>query len=62
MTKQRVKRLEIHVISLMEKEAIPLLETDNADILTITSELTSLVAEKFAPESAQRVFWDQQRQ
>ncbi len=57
-----VKRLEVNVISLMEKEAIPLLETDNADISTITSELNSLVAEKFAPESPQRVFWDQQRQ
>ena len=51
MTKQTVRRLEAKVISLIEKEAIPLQEPDNADLSTLTYELSSLVAEKFPPES-----------
>ena len=61
MTKQTVRRLEAKVISLIEKEAIPLQEPDNADLSTLTCELSSLVAGKFPPESPQRIFWDQQR-
>ena len=60
LSKLRVKYLERKVERLMCNQALDLHDSDCSDIVTIVSDVQHKVEENFAPDSPQRILWDQQ--
>ena len=60
LSKLRVKYLEGKVERLMCNQALELHDSDCSDIVSIISDVQHKVEENFAPDSPQRILWDQQ--
>ena len=60
LSKLRVKYLEGKVERLMRNQALELHDSDCSDIVSIISDVQHKVEENFAPDSPQRILWDQQ--
>ena len=62
LLKKRVRRIELKVLKVLEKEAISLHPEESADVSNLISELTPIVRQQFTPDSPQYIFWEQQCQ
>ena len=60
VAKQRNKALEHKLSQLIQNHGVNLDGPDAGDVASLISEMTPLVQSKFAPNSPQQIFWDQQ--
>ena len=46
---------------MIDKEGITLVEEDAGDVLSIASELETMVQDHYSEDTPQRIFWEQQK-
>ena len=61
VAKQHIRRLEVKVRNLIDKEGLSLEEEDAGDIVTVINELDGRVRETYPEDSPHRIFWEQQK-
>ena len=52
--------MEAKVKKLLNDQAVPLQDDDAADIVHLIADVSPVVKEKFAEDSPQKVFWEEQ--
>ena len=60
LAKQQINRMEAKVKKLLNDQAVPLQDDDAADIVRLIADVSPVVKEKFAEDSPQKVFWEEQ--
>ena len=60
LSHQQIKQLKEKISTLIEKNSVALVEEDAADIQSIITDVSPVVEKNFAPDSPERIFWEQQ--
>lgn len=60
LARQQVNQMKVRVKNLLDDQAVPLQADDAVDVASLITDVSPVVKEKFAEDSPQRIFWEEQ--